>query len=376
MRVHGVDVGTVAHIGLAPGGHAAVMTLHIDHPGLPIERDARADLRWTNLLGGAYYIALTPGSAAAGVDTRRYIPQARTSSQVTLDEFLQPFGSQTRAALRTVLRQSAAGFAAPRAISADLDVLAPTLRSIGPGLAALRGELPGDLHQLVMGTSRTVAGLGTDTAALTSLVDGAAGTFRATAVQAGALRATVALSPSTLDATVLTVHRLERTLTLLDPLARQLTPAVRPLAPTLATARPTFNRAAALLTSAQPLLARLPSALVALHAASRTGTPLIAALTPTIGRLQTKIIPFLDRVDPQTGRTTYQMIGPTASAADAAGTEFDGTGHLIRFAPQIGESLLLDSPCQTYITDPTAAQKIRCDALQAALGAILGGTRP
>jgi hypothetical protein len=99
----------------------------------------------------------------------------------------------------------------------------------------------------------------------------------------------------------------------------------------------------------------------------------IAALTPILERVDGQLIPSLDRRDAGTGHRTREMIGPTLAVANAAGTEFDGHGALIRFAPQFGESLLLGSPCQTSLTDPSAKQPVRCDRIVTALQHIFGG---
>lgn len=375
VRVHGVKIGEVDGIALRPSRGRVVVRMRIGDD-VALGRDARAALRWRTLLGGALYVDLDPGTPAAGraADATR-IPLARTRTQVELDQLLAPFDGGTVAATRTLLRGLRRGLSDPSATGATVAALAPALRTLERGLAPLRGEQPDDLRRLVATSARTVAALGADRHHLRGLIAGAAKTLRVTAARRAELGALLRRTPPALDATRTTARRIDTTLARLDPLAAALRPGVRRIGPTLAVAHTTLDRTTRLLRDARPLLVRLRPALHATQLASRSGRPLIDTLDPTVRRLDDELLPWLQRRDPDAGRSTAQLIGPALGAVAAATGEYDGEGNWLRFAPTGGERLLLPAPCQTFLTDPTAEQKLRCDELTSTLKGLLGGPR-
>src|SRR4051794_6107657 len=60
VRVGGVDVGKVEKIQLQVARHLAVVTMRITDRGVTVRRDAKAGVRWRNMLGGRMYIELRP----------------------------------------------------------------------------------------------------------------------------------------------------------------------------------------------------------------------------------------------------------------------------------------------------------------------------
>jgi hypothetical protein len=123
-------------------------------------------------------------------------------------------------------------------------------------------------------------------------------------------------------------------------------------------------RADALLRNAVPLLRSLRPAVTSLASVSRQGLPLLAELQPALDKVDGKILPFLDEVDPETRRSTSEMIGPTFAGlgAGAAGQE-DGNGHFIRFPATSGSSPLY-LPCQIYFGNPDKDKVLACESLQ------------
>jgi phospholipid/cholesterol/gamma-HCH transport system substrate-binding protein len=374
VRVDGVQVGRVDAIALRPDTRTAIVTMRLTDPHVRVTRAARADLRWGTLLGGNLSVALSPGSPSFGGDASSWIPKSQTSSQVEFDDLLQIFDGATPAAVRSQLEGARVGLSDERAMQRLLPRLAPTLTTLEQGLDPLLGRQPDDLRELVAATSRTVAGLGRDDRHLRRLVGETATTLRATASAGPALARAVASTPSALAEIRRFSTRLRRTLGVLDPLARDLRAPARRLAPALAQTEPTLRSATSILLRARPLLRALSPSIAALATASRDGLSFMKRLDPTLTRASSDLLPWLKRTDPDTQRSNAEMIGPTASAAAGAGSEFDGEGYWLRFAPSGGERLALSAPCQTFLTDPSVAEKVRCDALEQTLAQILGGT--
>ena len=372
VRVRGVDVGHVSSV--RHDGNAALVTMQITDHGVHLKQDATATIRWRTLLGGQMAIDITPGSAAAATLGDRPIPIAHTSDQVEFDQLNDVYAGPTIQAQRTIFNQLPAALS-PTPLRTAVNSLSPALAIIGSGVAPLRGQQADDLTSLVRSTARTLAGLGQDDRRLSDLVSAANQTFAATAAQATALGTWLNESPATLDVTRTTLTQLDHTITLLDPLADRLQPGARALAPAVLAARPAVASANALLTSARPLLHNLPAAMRSLRSAADYGRPLLSALDPTVLRLRDALLPYLARRDSDTGLRIYQSIGPTLSTLASSAGEFDSEGYWLHFPVEPGEHTVAPLPCQTYLTDPTATQKLRCDALNTVLVRLFGGTR-
>jgi hypothetical protein len=257
-----------------------------------------------------------------------------------------------------------ATLADPTGARRTLHALGPALASIGPAMQALRGEDIGDLTTLVRAGGQTASALGTDDAALAGLVDGAQLTLAVTASDHVALEHAIQLSPPALASTQSTLTVLDQTLTRLNPLVARLRPAVRVLAPATAVLRPMLGRASRVLDDAEPLLDVAPVALRGLGAAGAAGTPLVQGLTPTVRRLNSQLLPFLNTRDSDTKLKIYEGIGPTFSDIDSAASNFDGSSWF----QNVDASAALNSvslPC-----DPgfTGAQLARCNALNEVIG--------
>jgi hypothetical protein len=252
-----------------------------------------------------------------------------------------------------------------------LHELGPDSSVIGQGSDALRGAHIGDLQRLVSSSAKVVKVLGSDTTDLQRLVEGAQQTLAVTAGHNQALAQAVQLTPSALDSTLATNLKLDATLSALDPLVERLRPGARLLGPTTAVLAPMLRRMSRVLGDARPLLQAAPAALRRLAAMSRQGVPLIAALNPIISRLNGKLIPFLNTVDPDTRLRLYETIGPLASALSSSASLFDANGYTYNFDVQ-GSSGSVLGPCAT---GPTGTQVQQCLLVQKAIRDLLGANR-
>jgi len=357
VRVAGVDVGKVTKVeaGSAPG--TSTVTMKITNEDVEIKRDARATIRWRTVLGGNMFVDVEPGSPSAGELGGGTIPAGRTSSQIELDDLTQIYDRGTGDSQRDMLRGLRAAFAAPDAIGRSIRTTGPALRTVGRGLAPLRGRESDDLPRLVAATAKTVKGLGRDTTQLQALVDGADRTLGVTDARNRELSELIELGPSSLQSTRTTMRRLDTTLGHLDPLVGRLRTAAPGIAPAARAAKPALERTEALLRDIRPLLHAAGPTLTALRRASRNGVPLLNGLDPTIRRLQDETLPFLDARDTSTKLKNYEAIGPFFSSLDTVAAPFNDAGHLLQFAVLFAPSsvLSLSSP-------PVAAAARRCRA--------------
>jgi phospholipid/cholesterol/gamma-HCH transport system substrate-binding protein len=381
VRVLGVDVGTVTGIARMANlrGVQVTMTLN-DGSGVKVKQDASASLRWRTLLGLNYYVDLTPGSASAPPLADGVIPENRTSSQVELDQALQPLNAQGRQAVQTMIDQFDAGFADPSAVRQTIQDTAPAMHNLESGLPALRGTVPGtDLPTLVTSTGRWMGAAARDEVALGGLIDNGVVALGVTAAQRLALGATFDAAPDALQQAEATTARLRTTIATLNPIAQQLEPGAVKLDRAATLARATLSAATPVLSDLKPTLAAIRPSVTSLAKAAQAGVPVIESLTPTLDRVQTSFLPFLNRRDPETKLKEYQAVGPAVAGVSSAIALGDQYGTLAGFEAGFGENAGAGiSPCSTKLLNPTVPlqNRVDCQALVQMLESIFTGSPP
>lgn len=377
VRVDGIDVGSVSHTELNPHGPGALVTMRITKGGFRLHSDARAALWWRTLLGKNFYVQLDPGSPDAPVMRQGgTIPIARTTSQVEVDQALYPLTSQARKGVQTFIQAFAQGFNQNQAVAQSIDRLAPAMQPTGPALQAMRGTDPGDLPALVDNASKVLGAVSRSEVNLGDLISSANTTLGVTAAQESALGQTFDQAPATEQNTMTTMARLRTTLSRLDPVATALEPGASEVASAATIAKPALAQLQTFLGDATPLLHQLQPALRQLAGAATVGVPLINALTPTLDRAQSSLLPWLAKVNSDTKLHNYAAIGPFFSVLDSAAEGYDANGHALNFSTAPDERSLSDLPCLTYFTDPSVAQKVDCSGLMNLLAQALGHGLP
>lgn len=367
VRLDGREEGRVTKISPAAGGRAAVVQMDVGDGAGPIYDDARAELRWHNLLGGSFYVRIDRGSAGSGELRSGTIPPSRTSTQVELDDITSIFVPRVQQGTKTLLHEGGRALADPDGLANATSTLGHIAPNARDALKALRGSAQeDDLRELVRTASQTVSALDAPGDDLRRLVAGASATLQTTAARDDDLRSALAQGGGTADAIRTTLGRLVPTLENADRLLGKLQPVAARVAPTLRRLRPTLVRTDSVLGTARPLLRSLRPAVSALASASTLGDPLLQALQPSIDRLEKSIIPFLAAKDPETGKSTTVMIGGTAAGFGGAAGQQDRNGHFVRFPASVGLSSVY-LPCRTAITDPSQAELLACESLQDAL---------
>jgi virulence factor Mce-like protein len=365
VRIAGVPVGTVKTIKLEDGARAATVSLGLDDSAGPLYRDATAQVRWKTALGGAFYVDLKRGTNKAGDLGGATIAQSNTSGQVEVEDLTSVIANGARSGLQTLPGELGKALADPQEPAQALRKLADVSPSVAAGLGAVRGQhRDRDLRRLLSATAKTVAALDSPTDDMRGVVSGAAATLSTTGARQAELRSTIAAAPATISHTQATFTRLDGTLDLADGLIAKLHGPATQVGPTLNELRPTVVRANDLLHESVPLLRSLRPAVTSLARVSRQGVPLLDEVQPSIDKVDKTILPFLDEVDPETQRTTAEMIGPTFAGlgAGAAGQE-DDNGHFIRFPATSGSSPLY-LPCQIYFGNPDKDKIVACESLQ------------
>jgi len=372
VRVDGVAAGQVNGITLNPGGTSATVQMTMYSAVLPLYRNATAQLRFRNALGGNYALDVTRGTRSAGALPSQTITLAHTTEQVEVDQVLASLKQAQRAGLQTMVREFPHALGDAAAPGQALRTVAQASPSLRAALGDLQGQQPGDLSRLVHNTANVVQTLGADSRPLTDLVGAAATTLDTIARHQRDIQSTLDQAAHVLPPVMVTLARLNQTLGKADPVVATLRRSEAGIAPTLAALRPTVTQTDLLLHDAVPLLHALRPTATNLSVASRVGLPVLDAVTPSLGRINNSILPDLAKPDPGTHRATYEMIGSTLAGLDSASAPVDGVSHMVGLGLGGGEHAVDTAPCQTYFTDPTSAQVLRCETIAQELGLIFG----
>jgi phospholipid/cholesterol/gamma-HCH transport system substrate-binding protein len=374
VRIDGLSVGHVSSVALDPGARTATATLSLQSSAGPVYADATAALRWQSLLGADFYVAIDRGSPSAGLLGSRPIPAEHTSNQVELEDITSVIQGGARAGLEAMPSELATALSDPHSLPHALSTLARIAPAATVALRAVQGQEPAsDVQTLISSTGAALHAVDRPNDQLGQLVAGAAATLGTTGDNQAALASTIAQAPAALDSTQLTLHQLDGTLALADPLIAELQGPAPRVAPTLAALHPTVVQANSLLRHAVPLLRALRPTAQSLQITANLALPLLGRLTPVLDRVNGNVLPYLNEVDPSTGRTTAEMIGPGIAVYANAGGSVDTQGRMFRFPLSLGSSPAY-LPCQTYLNNPDAAQTVACQTLQQALQSVLSYT--
>ncbi len=245
VRIAGVDVGEVT--GLQREGSTALVTMEIKQGGLPIHEDATVKIRPRIFLEGNWFVELQPGTPTTPtVSSGHTIPIAQTSDPVQLDQVLNALNTDTRANLQTFLIEYGAaltkkptavedaeqaaevrGLSAAQALNKVYTYAPEAEKGTAIVNQALGGVQDGDLTKLIANIGTVTKALNHNEQALGELVENFDGFFHSFAAQAGSLKQSVALLPSTLSAARHGLAELQSTFIPTQQFATDILPGVR-----------------------------------------------------------------------------------------------------------------------------------------------------
>jgi virulence factor Mce-like protein len=379
VRVAGVDVGKVEGVERERGRRGALVTMRIDgDQDVDLKSDARAGIRWRTLLGRNMYIDLDPGTPGKGALGPDGIPLAQTSIQTEADQALQPLGRSQRRSIQETIAAFDAGTKEPKEIRDTIDAAGPALKKIRTGVGSLRGTEPGNLTDLVRGTSRTMGALSRADDDLAGLVDDGRVALGVVAARRNDVGSLLDQAPQTMDETRLTLARVRTTLGELDPTAVDLLPGARALPEAADTARPVMKKLDTVLDDAEPTIRALRPAVNRLATTVNPGIATIKALRPTVDRTNSTLLPWLNTTDPDTNLKLSEAIGPFFSVLGSGSSGFDANGFMMNFQTAPDERTFQSLPCTTNFTNPDVKpeDKVNCDALADLMKALSGTPLP
>lgn len=270
VKIAGVPVGTVTNIAQVENGYSRVSLKLYDGAEQKLGTSPSAAIRPTTLLGGQYYVDLTPGGDPGAFHGD--ISLERTRIAVEADAVLESLQPRARVGVQQFVAKTdetlrGGGQPALRDLLRDAPA---SLGPAGPALDALTGDKPDTLENLVSNLDSAARVLNQQQGQVSSIL---ASTNRVAGVldqERAQLSQTVGELPSTLRTTRTGLVDLRGSLGRLTSAANDLQPTAEALDPLLAKVDP-------VLVKARPVVADLREVLV-------DARPLVRDLVPTTDR--------------------------------------------------------------------------------------------
>lgn len=336
VKVAGIPVGVVT--GIERAGENTRVSLKLDKGTVRrLGTAPSAAVRPTTLLGGNYYVALSPGGDPGAPSGD--VPVERTTLPVELGRVLERVGPDQRKGIRTAVSQLD-GTLGKRGEAATKELLAGAPAALDPAgrvLYALRGTEPvDDLGELVSGLESTGRALAAERAQLDRMLSATAGVAETLGERREAVADTLADAPQTLAGTRAALQRLDGTMTKVRSTAPDLREGVQRTAvlvrearPVLAEARPVVADLRVLATDLRPLLGEAVPVV-------RQGTQVMSDLDgPVVDRLRGPVLKTV--LSPYRGKTKfYEELGYMVAGIGAASKMTDRQGATIAFHPGPG----------------------------------------
>lgn len=348
VRIAGVDVGQIAGIERGPGD-TALVSMRIDDAGRPIRRDATAKIRPRLFLEGNFFVDLSPGSPSAQeLDDGATLPLTQTAVPVQLDQVLDALDTDTRAGLKTVVREygTALRGGGAQGLNRGYPHAAPAFRAAAIAAEASQGRERGDLRRFVDAAARTTRALAERDGDLTALIDSFAetvtaltGRTEALSVSLQELRGLARDAPPqllALDRATVPLNRFS--VAVRDPLAQ--------LRPALDDALPFLGEVARLVApAALPALTRqLRPTIRTLADVEPDLAGLLSLVAPVSACVRDRALPVLEAtVDDgplSTGQPVWEEVLHAATGLTSATQNFDGTGYSTRYSFGTGEAIV------------------------------------
>jgi virulence factor Mce-like protein len=366
VRIAGVEVGKVKSVTAQEGSTAAVVTMEINHNGLPLHEDATAKIRPRIFLEGNFFVDLQPGSPGSPtLSSGDTIKITQTSNPVQLDQVLTALQAPSREDLRDVLDElnlalntkptpqqnreadpSTRGQTGAEAVNDSYVDGARALKGTAIVNDALLGTEPDrDLSRLIEGTAKTSAALVVHENQLKDLITNFNRTVAAFASESGNLSRSIALLAPTLDSANRALASLNAAFPPTRAFAREILPGVRETAPTIDAAFPWIDQTRRLVSPAelQGLANDLRPAVRDLAALTSESLDLLPQTDLASRCARDIILPTGDEVihdEFDTGKANYKEFWYTLVGLAGESQNFDGNGQMVRFQTGGGTQML------------------------------------
>jgi virulence factor Mce-like protein len=354
VRIAGVEVGKVTAVQpLHEGGEGALITMRIKDAGRPVHTDATAKIRPRIFLEGNFFVDLTAGSPSAPeLGDGDTIPVNQTATPVQLDQVLTSLQSDTRADLKTLLREYASALdgAGAKGFNRSIRWWKPAYKNSAIVSAAMLGTEEHDLSGYIKNAGATAAALDRNGETLKSLVTDFRVTAGAFAREQDNLRAALGELPNTLRAAMPALASLNAAFPPVRTLARELLPGVRSSVPAIDASLPFIGQLRALVSQPElrGLSADLQPTVASLARLSATSLPLYTEVRRNAACANDVILPWSkdtvpDEQFPASGQV-YQEAPKVLPGLAGESRSGDSNGQWFRVLVASGTNLVTLRP--------------------------------
>jgi phospholipid/cholesterol/gamma-HCH transport system substrate-binding protein len=327
VRSAGITIGTISGTKSEPETGRTLVTLEIDEKFAPIDRDARAILRWKTLLAETF-VEIAPGKAGGPtVPDGGRLDDGHVQDTVELDEVFASYDPRTRQAFRQWQQELSVAVGRRGEDLNNALGQFPDFTSEATGLLDVLNRHEREVRGLVRDSGEVYSALAQDEQQLENLIRNSDALFEQTSQEREALFEAFQIFPTFLEESRQTAIRLEDFSRDTQPLIEDLRPVTRELQPTIRAVRllaPDLNR---FFRNFDDQIRVSKRGLPALREILRETRPLFAALGPFLQELN-PITEFFELHQ----HLVADFLGNAASAmADTVPSAQAGeTGHYLR----------------------------------------------
>ena len=367
VKVAGVPIGVVTDV--EQHGDGARLSLKVEDGIREIlGSEPSAAIRPTTILGGNYYIDLTPGGDR-GEALSDVIPVERTTVPVELDATIGMLSRPAREAIRRDIKLVDTTFNGPAtpALREFVRSAPPSLRSSALLLEAVAGTEPAtDLTKAITGLESVSRQLTEDQGALVESVQGLASFSSTLSRQSTASSSSVAQAPATLRSTRTGLADLSGLLDEVTATSKSAMPSVRALTQLLRNSPDDLRTLRPVVSDLRPLMEDLdPTAQQALPAARNLQRVVSDVRSPVIDRINGPIMRTLNSPVGGNGSPLgYQQVAYMFTILNLNSMTTDSNGAMINFQPGIGPDTL------TEFGSPVRFMRSWRDAVSSSMGLV------
>lgn len=252
VRIAGVNVGKVTEVKRDSGDdQAALVMMRIDDRGLPIHKDATAQIRPRIFLEGNFFVDLQPGSPSAPtIGDGDVIPINQTKAPVQLDQILTSLQEPTREQLQSLLDELSTGVdkSGGAGFNRSIRFWEAAYKNGAIVADAQQGEKLHDLGRYLKSAGEVAKALNDSPADLQNLITDFNVAANAFAREQGSLSTAIAELPRTLRAGLPALTALNDAFPSVRAFARDFLPATRSSGPALDASLPLVRQLRALLS--------------------------------------------------------------------------------------------------------------------------------
>jgi virulence factor Mce-like protein len=335
VRISGVSVGRVKRITANPTTGVSDVIVQVDARYAPVTKDSRVMLRQKSLLGETY-VEITPGDPQSPVvPDRGTLSVGNIRPTVELDEIVQAFDPETRAAWGTWQQQLAKSAAGRGQDINDFFAQLPALVDQATRLTTILNEDEESVSKLISNTGRVFGALGARSDQLQGLITNTNTVFETTGARNRQLAETFVAFPAFQRESRKLLERSAEFAESATPVLEDLKPAAEEFGPTMQALDDFAPELNALMSALGPVQQASVKGVPAVNSFLKDATPFFGALSPALAQLN----PLIQYLSAYPGELTSFFANVTAASNARSRMNGKDTNYVRTMTPLSPEGL-------------------------------------